>query len=207
MTQRPLSLSRVQYLRRVGFWLAALPISAAFFAAAPLWPDESFAAEAIEAAGLGLITLAVFGRTWCTLYIGGRKKREVVDVGPYSLSRNPLYLFSVLGTLGIGMCASSLIMGLILAAFAFAVFEVVVRREEAFLAGQFGEAYVRYQGRVPRWLGWRGSWQEAERLEVRPRLVLTTFRDASLMFLAVPVIEVIEKLQILGHLPVLIHLP
>lgn len=207
MTRRPLSLSQVQHLRKAGFWLAAFPITVAFFAVAPWWPDESLGAEAIEATGFGLIAFAILGRTWCTLYIGGRKKREVVDTGPYSISRNPLYLFSVLGALGIGMCASSVVMGLALAAFTFSLFGVVARQEEAFLAAQFGEAYARYRSRVPRWVGLRGRWREAECLEVRPRLVLTMFRDASLMFLSLPVIEAIEELQLLGQLPVLVHLP
>ena len=35
-------------------------------------------------------------RWWSTLYIGGHKQKSVVSAGPYSVSRNPLYLGSFL---------------------------------------------------------------------------------------------------------------
>ena len=200
-------LSLVQRGRKRVLWLAALPFAAAFLATGPLMPEGSAAEEGIELLGLGLIVLAVLGRTWCTLYIGGRKKRAIVDVGPYSLSRNPLYVFSVLGALGIGMTSGSVGLGLLLAGFTFVVFDRVVRREEAFLADRFNGAYVRYRARTPRWLSLRSRWKDAPRVEVRPGLVLTTFRDASLMLLALPLVEGIEALHSLWHLPVLLYLP
>ncbi|MGD1876799.1 MAG: methyltransferase family protein [Kiloniellaceae bacterium] len=207
MISRRSPLSQVQHNRKLSFWLAAVPFAAAFFAVAPFWREGSAGEEAIELAGLILIGLAVLGRTWCTLYIGGRKKHVLVEVGPYSLSRNPLYVFSVAGALGIGMTSGSFSMGLLLAAFTFIVFDMVIRREEVFLDDRFGAAYLGYRRRTPRWLSPRSVWRDAEHLEVRPRLVLTTFRDASLMLLALPVIEGIEALHGLWHLPVLLHLP
>ena len=56
----------------------------------------------IEKAGLALIVICILGRTWCTLYIGGRKKRELINKGPYSVVRNPLYFFTTIGAAGIG---------------------------------------------------------------------------------------------------------
>ena len=56
-----------------------------------------FTHEAVETAGVLLIAIAILGRAWCTLYIGGRKAQELTDSGPYSLSRNPLYVFSFIG--------------------------------------------------------------------------------------------------------------
>ena len=200
-------LSQVQQLRKLVLWLAVLPFTAAFFAVAPLWREGSSGEEAIEMAAFGLIALAVLGRTWCTLYIGGRKKRALVDTGPYSLSRNPLYLFSVAGALGIGMTTGSLTLGLLLAAFTFFVFDQVIRREEAFLGAQFGPAYIDYGRRTPRWLSLHAMWRDAAQLDVRPKLVLTTFRDASLMLMALPVVEGIETLRGLAGLPVLLLLP
>src|ERR1700759_4235786 len=41
-------------------------------------------------------------RFWATLYIGGRKPDVVVDEGPYSVCRNPLYLGSLLIAVGAG---------------------------------------------------------------------------------------------------------
>lgn len=51
----------------------------------------------VEHLGLIAIMICIFGRASCSLYIGGRKKQEIVSNGPYSLCRNPLYVFSFIG--------------------------------------------------------------------------------------------------------------
>ena len=51
--------------------------------------------------------------TWSSLYIAGRKGRELVTVGPYSTCRNPLYFFSIVGAAGMGAQSGSLTLGLI----------------------------------------------------------------------------------------------
>src|SRR5262245_14008421 len=70
----------------------------------------------IAGVGLVLILLGILGRTWCTLYIGGLKKRELVTAGPYSLVRNPLYVFSALGAAGIGAQTGSALLAVLLGA-------------------------------------------------------------------------------------------
>lgn len=55
----------------------------------------------IERTGGLLILLCIAGRTWCSLYIGGHKERQLIVSGPYSITRNPLHAFSILGTVGI----------------------------------------------------------------------------------------------------------
>ena len=85
----------------------------------------------LRGSGLVLILLCILGRTWCTLYMGGRKNRELITRGPYSTMRNPLYLFSIVGTVGIGLLAGSVMAALLLGSIALAVFSYTVRREEA----------------------------------------------------------------------------
>src|SRR5262245_27011942 len=107
------------------------------------WPSAKALERTIEWVGIVLIFACVFGRTWCTLYIGARKKRMLVRLGPYSLCRNPLYAFTVLGAFGVGAQHGSLIMATCVAAATFAVFYRVARREEAFLAGVHGADFAR----------------------------------------------------------------
>jgi protein-S-isoprenylcysteine O-methyltransferase Ste14 len=161
----------------------------------------------LQRTGLLLILACLFGRTWCTLYIGGHKKRELITLGPYSVVRNPLYVFTMLGTAGVGLLAGSLALALLFAACAMAIFAWIVRAEEAFLADAFGREFRGYAARVPRFWPRLSAWQNADELLVRPHLVMRTFLEASLFLLAVPLIEVKDLAQTAGWLPVLLRLP
>jgi protein-S-isoprenylcysteine O-methyltransferase Ste14 len=162
---------------------------------------------AIAGAGLVLILVSIFGRTWCTLYIGGLKKRELVTAGPYSLVRNPLYVFSALGAAGIGAQTGSALLALLFAAGALAVFQVVARHEERFLAATFPADFAAYAARVPRFWPRLSQWREADELRVKPRLVRRTFLEACLFLLALPAAQLVTSLQQLRVLPVLLDLP
>lgn len=160
----------------------------------------------LQGLGLVLILICIFGRTWCTLYIGGRKKRMLTTTGPYSLVRNPLYVFTMLGTAGVGLLAGSVVLAILFCAIAIAVFSPIVRAEEAFLADAFGQEFRDYAARVPRFWPRLSGWQDAAELLVRPKLVTRTFAEASLFLLAVPVIGLKDIAQASGWLPVMLRL-
>ena len=161
----------------------------------------------IEIAGVLLMLICILGRTWCTLYIGGHKKRELVTAGPYSVVRNPLYLVTSIGAAGIGAQTDSALVTLLFAAGSLAIFSVVSRREEAFLAAAFPADFVAYAARIARFWPRLSQWREADELIVTPRLVRRTFLEACLFLLAVPVADLLGWLQRLGQLPVLLTLP
>lgn len=169
-----------------------------------LWPDEieDGLHETIESIGLGLMLVAIAGRTWCSLYIGGRKKAVVVDVGPYSICRNPLYVFSFIGAAGAGAQFGAFSSAFAATLITVIVFVIVVRKEERYLAGKFGEAYLAYKARVPRFVPDFRLWRNVNSLDVRPQLVVRTFADACVFLAAIPLAEGIEMLQNLGYLPV-----
>lgn len=172
-----------------------------------LWQSESWVHESIEWVGYALILTCIAGRTWCSLYIGGRKKLILVQQGPYSLSRNPLYLFSVIGGVGVGLQAGSIMTGVMLGLFVFALFAVVIAREEDFLRDRFPAKFSAYAAAVPRWGPRLPAWRDAPEVIIHPRLVLVTFRDALWFLLAIPLLEGIEMLQDGGWLPVLLQVP
>jgi len=161
----------------------------------------------IESVGLALILACIVGRTWCTLYIGGHKKRELVTDGPYSIVRNPLYVFTTIGAAGVGAQSGSALIALLSAAASAATFYTIVRREEAFLAAAFPTEFPAYASRVPRFWPRLSAWREADELLVKPHLVRRTFLDACLFLLAVPLVDLIDWLRSLGYLPILFHLP
>lgn len=173
----------------------------------PIYPSGQTIHEMVEWLGIVLIVTCILGRTWSSLYIGGRKIEEFVRTGPYSVMRNPLYFFSFLGAAGVGMQVGSVTLGLICAALAWLVFYVVVLQEEQVLAARYGETYRDYLLRVPRFFPRPSLWHDEPTLTIRPPRVLMTFADALVFLLAVPLAELFEHLQDSGVIPVLLRLP
>ena len=163
--------------------------------------------ETVEAIGLGAIVLSIVGRAWCSLYIGGRKKAEIVDRGPYSISRNPLYVFSFFGAFGMGAQTGSLTIAGLFVVAAFLVFLLTVQREEAFLSREFGAVYAAYRARVPRFGPRFSLWRDETELTIRPAFFLLTIRDGLVFLLALPIFELIDMGQAEGWLRVFAHLP
>jgi len=157
--------------------------------------------------GYGLLIAAMLGRALCTLFIGGRKNTEILAIGPYAVVRNPLYVASFLGVLGLGLAWGmiTLLVGLVLAFVLY--YRQVVAREEAFLRDLFGVAFDAYCAKTPRWWPDRSLWQTPEAISVQPKFVLITLRDAAWFVLALPLIELIKYAQAAGYLPVLWLLP
>ncbi len=163
--------------------------------------------EIVEWTGRAAIAVAIIGRAWCSLYIGGRKKEEIVDRGPYSVTRNPLYMFSFVGAFGVGAQAGSLVIAILFVVAAVVVFSATVEREEAWLSNHFGEAYRSYRARTPRFLPHPSLWRDSGELSVRPAFFLLTLRDGLVFLLAIPLFEFIDYCQAQGWLPILLHLP
>ena len=163
--------------------------------------------ELLDLLSYTLLIVAVLGRIWCSVYIGGRKKRELVAAGPYSIVRNPLYVFSFLGVTGIGLASGTVTLTIMLCLLFTVYYAAVVRHEERILTELFGEPYTAYIARVPRWLPKFMLWSDNYRPQVEPRVVLITMRDSVWFFIALPVFETIEYLHGLGYLPVVLNLP
>jgi protein-S-isoprenylcysteine O-methyltransferase Ste14 len=202
----PDELSRYQRRRRgVLAALVFFIFMALLFVRSAAAPDDRMHVY-VEALGIGLILIAILGRTWCTLYIGGRKSSEIVRSGPYSVSRNPLYVFSAIGAAGFGALTGSLIVAVFLAVLCCVAFHSVILVEEAYLEEAFGEPYRQYKRDVPRFFPNPALFKESEMLSVRPQTLYRTFADGLVFFAAYPVFEVIEYLQQTGALPVLLRL-
>lgn len=100
-------------------------------------------------------------RFWAVLlfYCQGMKvislkpQQALITSGPYRFSRNPLYL----GVVSIFFGAALLLGSISAVAFSMVVFLAldlwVGLREEKQLEHSFGEKYLQYKRRVPRWMG------------------------------------------------------
>ena len=125
------------------------------------WIGAGFSPTFAQAGSLSAILadyigwLMFFGglclRFWSIWFIGGRKSQEVVCYGPYSLTRNPLYVGTFLMILSLAFLLKSPTFAaatvIVIAYYCVAV----VPLEERLLRHHFGTKYVNYCHSVPRW--------------------------------------------------------
>lgn len=81
-----------------------------------------------------------------------RAATSLVTTGPFALSRNPIYLGNTVLIAGAGVAFGNPWLVLMAVVIVRLVSLLAVRREEAHLAARFGEAWVAYAKRTPRWL-------------------------------------------------------
>jgi protein-S-isoprenylcysteine O-methyltransferase Ste14 len=80
-----------------------------------------------------------------------RATSSIITKGPYRYSRNPIYLgFAITGA-GIALAFNTCWMLLSVLAFVLIANKLVIEREEEYLEGKFGEAYLNYRRETRRW--------------------------------------------------------
>jgi protein-S-isoprenylcysteine O-methyltransferase Ste14 len=135
---RLFSQHRIKVSRVFGFAFVA-----ALLATGSVW-QGTWVGRVMFLAGIVLAAVGMVGRIWCLVYSSGYKSSELVTQGPYSVSRNPLYFFSFVGLIGIGLATETVTLTLFLVAFFALVYPAVIAGEEEFLRGKFGDAYAEY---------------------------------------------------------------
>jgi protein-S-isoprenylcysteine O-methyltransferase Ste14 len=156
--------------------------------------EGTIAASVLFFTGLALVGVATIGRLWCALYISGRKDTELITVGPYSVTRNPLYFFSFLGFAGVGLATETVTLAIAMTIFFALVYPVIIRREEMFLRQQFGERFDDYCARVPRFFPHPATYVEPESWVVDTRRFRRTMMDVVWFVWLVALIELAEAL-------------
>lgn len=83
----------------------------------------------------------------------GHPTSRVVKTGVFAISRNPLYLGTVLAVTGIGLAVNVLwtLAGALVSI--LLCYRVLIKPEEQYLAGKFPHEYGEYMAAVHRWLG------------------------------------------------------
>ena len=196
MSRKPLERVRLILSRLFAFCLVAVMLSSV-----SAW-ESSLVSAGLFAAGCLLIGVAVVGRMWCALYIAGYKTHTLVTLGPYSVSRNPLYFFNLLGGLGVALCTETLTMPLVVG-IAFALYyPLIIANEASRLRAAHGEAYDAYCRRTPAfWPRWRNL-READTYMVNAMVVRKNALEAVWFMAGIALLEILEQLHELGHVPV-----
>lgn len=198
------SIARFQVMRRL--LLAILIIGACSILVFGGSLQNELMHERIESVGQMLILIGIGGRLWATLYIGGRKSAEVVSTGPYSITRNPLYLFSTIAAAGVGAQTGSYIVAVFFMLLCAAAFHLVALREERYLTAKLGPDYAAYRARVPRFLPNPILYRDDTEVTFQTGRFRTTMVDGLVFLAAVPFFETIETVQESGIVPILFAL-
>lgn len=122
------------------------------------WLTFPGAVQLLLAVALAFTGLGAWLRLWGTAYVGsgvvtsGSMHGETLLAdGPYRRTRNPLYLGTLLHTIGISLLMPP--SGALLAVALLWLLQIrLALAEEPFLEARFGEAYTAYRTQVPRFL-------------------------------------------------------
>lgn len=150
-------------LARVGGWLfkkrtsIPLPIALTLLLVPPGWSSLSLSTPA----ALGGVLVVILGellRLWGVHHIGviSRTRSDrlgpLIDTGPFSLVRNPLYLGNILLWVGFAVSARLIWLAPFIVLLLGLEYHAIVRWEERLLRSRIGATYADYMRRVPRWI-------------------------------------------------------
>lgn len=163
--------------------------------------------EGIEYIGYFLVAFCALGRLYSTAFLGGFKNETLITYGAFSMTRNPLYFFSLIGMTGIALISGHILIMIGIPVFFAILYHHLIKREEAFLLDTFGAQYQAYMASTPRLWPNVGKYNAPESIEVVPRYLNKAFKDAIWWFAAFPLFEIAEMLhesgiiQPIGMLP------
>lgn len=168
------------------------------------WMDIHWIYEVIESFGMLLIIFGVLGRFWSILYIGGRKNNMVMQDGPYSVCRHPLYLFSTLATFGFGLMLGSFVLAFAFGGLVLLILSATARREETWLRHTYGTAYEDYARRVPMILPNPVLFQTEDNVTFSVSQLRRNLNDALVFLTLIPLSEIMEWLKETDQVPTIV---
>jgi protein-S-isoprenylcysteine O-methyltransferase Ste14 len=179
--------------RKASTWIAGIALFIViFFSKAPDRGSPIY--EAVEMIGYLLVTLAILGRIWCALYIAGHKNMELVQDGPFSVCRNPSYVFSFLGLVGV-LIGSHYLVLLVIALLFWAYYFFVIRSEEERLSKLFKAEFTTYCSRVHRFFPDPRKYWSRDVIEINSYLVLREIIRSGFFMWVLLLLKILEHLK------------
>lgn len=125
-------------LRIWGSW-CAVPIYLLLVHQIPSWP------------AIAVLAVGTLMRVWASGLLN--KESTLCTSGLYALSRNPLYVGSLLVAISMPLGQDEYILTAVVGGVFLLLFRSIIAREEAVLSEKFGEEYAAYKKSVPMFLG------------------------------------------------------
>lgn len=186
--------------RIIGFTLAILLA----FSFSEWYLRDSVVEHTLWISGWIFVGIGVMGRIWCSLYISGFKNARLVTEGPYSLCRNPLYLFSYLGGVGIMFLTETFVFPILFTIYFLCYYHYVMRQEEAFLSEKYGTKYLDYLNKIPRFIPSFRNFKEPDFYQVSPKHFRIFLMQVVWFIWVAALVQLFEELRLHGVIPSLL---
>ena len=182
----------------VGFLFVLVIISSS------LWEDKvPFVTSLLFLLGAILVGIASMGRLWSSVYIAGYKTCHLVTQGPFSMCRNPLYFFSLVGGLGVGFASETLLIPLLILIAFITYYPSVIKSEEAEMIKLHKQEYENYLKSVPMFFPKISLLKEPAEYTVKPIILRKHMFDTLLFVWLLGVMVVLQELHELRIIPAL----
>jgi len=168
------------------------------------WPRNSIVRDLLFILGILLALVGALGRTWCHLFISGYKTKDLIQVGPYSMCRNPLYLCSALGMSGVGLCSGTLTLPAIMCLFFAVYYPWIIRCEEHRLEVRHASRFLDYRKRTPRFWPRHRAYCEPETYTIYPRIIRKHIVYGGWFIFLAALVHVVSEQQKANVLPSLL---
>ena len=166
------------------------------------WEDVPLASDLIFLIGCIFVGIGSLGRIWCSLYVSGYKNHTLVTYGPYSISRNPLYFFSMIGGVGVGLATETLLIPFIIVVLFLIYYSSVIKSEERRLLNLHGEEFKRYCDKTPSFIPKLSLFEEPEEYIVNPKIFRKNIIRAIWFIWLLGIMQIIEAFHETGFLPI-----
>jgi protein-S-isoprenylcysteine O-methyltransferase Ste14 len=107
----------------------------------------------IATLGLSIILLGIWtlGKNWAPSVSGVRKDAALITSSPYDIVRHPIYLGAFIFLIALSLVSANLVIILPTIAILTLLY-ASIDEEEAMLVDRFGEQYLEYMKRTPRFI-------------------------------------------------------
>ena len=117
------------------------------------------------------------------------------------MCRNPLYLFSFIGLIGICSASQNIMLTLAAGVIYLFCYHFVIEGEEERLQRLFGDHFTNYISNTPRFWPRLSIPRDYQILEVDTKIFTRSLREIIWFLLAIIVVEIIEELKASGTIP------
>ena len=159
--------------------------------------------------GFALVLIGGFGRLWASLYIEGNKLGKIISEGPYSIMRNPLYVFSLILLLGYCFAIQSIIVASLSIILFALIYMPTIYNEERRLLSVHDEGYKSYYERTPRFIPKFRLYKEVEsgsEINVNIRRIRNVLMEVASFIFFFGLIKIFDLLHHINILPTIFTL-